>query len=69
MSVRAYDPPDDDDPIETLSTILARAVARLWQRDMREAQLPSESGDCGLALCRESRPSVVDGSESRRKDE
>jgi hypothetical protein len=69
MSVRPCNPPDDEDPIESLSTILARAVARLWQRDIRDAQLPPESGVSGLALCGESRPSVVDGPESRRKDE
>ena len=69
MSVRPCDPPDNDDPIEALSEILARAVARLWQRDIREAQLPPESGVSDLALCSTSRPCGVDGSESRRKDE
>src|SRR5262245_14999556 len=56
------------DQVELLAAILARGVLRLRQRDVREARIGGNSGDHGLALCSSSCPSVVDGSESRRKE-
>ena len=67
MSLRT-DCDDDNDPIEALARLFARGVIRLRERDIREAQLASDSGVHGLALCSTSRPCGVDGSESRRKD-
>ena len=54
------DEPDDEDAVEALASIFARGVLRLRQRDIREARNPQDSAVHGLALCGESRPSVVD---------
>ena len=58
---------DEADTLDSVATILARGVIRLRQRDIDEARNPQDSATHGLALDSGSCPSVVDGSESRRK--
>jgi len=59
----------EDEPFVDIAMILASGVLRLRQRDRRSEAISPESGVHGLALVDESRPAVVDGSESHRKDE
>lgn len=69
LSERAGELGDDDDPVETLAAIFGRAVLRLRRRDVVDGGNPGNSGVHGLALCSTSCPCVVDGSESRQKEQ
>jgi hypothetical protein len=56
---------DPLDAIDELARLFAMGVVRLRQSDAKSP----DSGVHGLALCSDSCPAVVDGVESRRKDQ